>query len=501
MGADTTAPTFSSYRVPTNNEQYVSIYVPIFTEVNDDRGIIKSKINAQINGVNVITNGVFLPAYQSSDSKIVDNTKGGYYVYMAKSGGFNYSAVYSVKVWAGDYANNFSTNTFAFTTGAVQDCFTIDGDFSDWSADAKWDLDNNEDLTNDIPANIERNYIFSGIDKTKSTNLYLGFINEGDLSGIGDYAFQIYFDTDNNTKTGNTNDVYWQSFGAEYFIEFYVQNNAFDYSEGVKKWTNNNWVNTGVMPDVGVNLHNIEMSFSLSDLHIASLGSINMSFVGYSTNWVDVDFNNESPDGMISYSFSYPQCPDTTAPIFLTNNFDPQNNEAYIPFNSDVFVQVSDDGKVQSNSINLQIDGENAIVNGVFQSGYNGTNSSIVYKSPGNASIIVDKTADFNVLQTYSVKVWLSDVFGNASTNSYSFTTAGTNQCIVADGSLSDWPGFATTYKDTIGDVNTNFNNDIVKNFVYDGAGADMTTNLYLAFKEARSLNDGYNYEHLIYID
>ena len=502
LGADINPPTFATNNfIPRNNQNNVSFSVVVYIEIDDDRGVIKDTLNVQINNTNAITNGLFLPLFDGLESKIVNDDAGGYNIYIDRTNFYAINAAVNVIVWGADGAGNSSTNTYSFQTGHTDSCITCDGDLSDWPGFAVLDVDSSADLTNDQPANIIQNYIFDGIDEAKSTNIYIAFIQNASLNNGGNYAHQIYFDIDNNSATGNTVDVWWQVFGAEYFVEFYTMNDELDYCEGVKKWTNAGWQNTGVMPFFGVSGNIIEIGISLSKLGAAGYPDIGLTMTSYSTNWVDMDENNEEGENKIVYSFQRKVCPDIMPPFFATNNFSPVKGESNASFRAEIYIEIDDDGLVAANAINVQINGTNAIINGVFQSGFNGSNSSLIYDGTGGYDITIDRTNDFGPFAVIDVEAWAQDMYGNAATNTYSFTTGHTNQCIVADGDLSDWPGFAVINRDPRNDEPWYPPTDIVANYIFDGAGANMATNLYLAFKEQASLNDGNEYEHLIYID
>ena len=253
LAPDTNPPTFAiSNFIPLSNENNVSFSVVVYLEIDDDRGVIKNSINAQIDGANAIVNGVFQSGYNGSESRIESDDAGGYNIYIDRTADYGTNTGINVVVWGEDGVNNAGTNTFAFITGGTNACISIDGDLSDWPGYMAWDVDSRTDIANDQSANIIRNYFFDGIDKAKSTNLYIAYIQNGSLNNNGNYGHQFYLDADNNSTTGNTSDVWWQTFGAEYFVEFYTLNDSLEYCEGVKKWTNSTWQNTGVMPVFGV---------------------------------------------------------------------------------------------------------------------------------------------------------------------------------------------------------------------------------------------------------
>jgi parallel beta-helix repeat protein len=501
LPADTTKPQFlTNDFIPKNGESGVSFNCTIYIEVIDNRGVLRKSINCQINGTNAITNGVFLPLYNGPESQIVDNGRGGFFIFIDRTNNYGINKQVDVKIWCSDGYNNKATNIFSFTTGSTNTCISIDGNLSDWPGYSEWNLDTKYDMTNEKYANILRNYFFDNVDKAKVTNLYIAFIQQGSLNTSFVVGHQVYIDKDNNSSTGNTTDVWWQKFGAEYYFEFFTKNNKLEYCEGVKKWTNGSWVNTGVIPSFGVSSNKIEIAVPFSKLRITN-STIGIAVASYSTNWTDLDGNNGKDENKYVYRMKRKICPDTSKPVFLTNNFDPKPNETDVSFRANIYIEIIDDGKVRSNSINVQVNGTNAIVNGAFQPLYKGSESSIIYNGLGGYNITIDRTNLFKPYSTITVKVWATDMYGNSATNIYYFTTGGTNQCISPDGDLSDWPGFAMMYSDPNSDAPVG-SIDIIKNYIFDGVGANGVTNIYLAFKfRTNASSDSRVYEHLIYID
>lgn len=115
---DSSPPTFSA-TAPANGSTNVNEDSNIYTEINDNKGVVSNSINAIISFSNYITNytavailnGAFQQPYLGS---IVFDGDKGYDVTITNSlkSGFNYK----IKIIASDSSSNTATNSFNFTT-------------------------------------------------------------------------------------------------------------------------------------------------------------------------------------------------------------------------------------------------------------------------------------------------------------------------------------------------------------------------------------------------
>lgn len=76
---------------------------------------------------------------------------------------------------------------------------------------------------------------------------------------------------------------------------------------------------------------------------------------------------------------------------------------------------------VDINTINCTVEGENAIVNGIFQAGWDGAGSSINSNAFDGFDVVIDPSAQLDVLTTINVNAECDDVSGNSTSLGWTF--------------------------------------------------------------------------------
>lgn len=122
-----------------------------------------------------------------------------------------------------------------------------------------------------------------------------------------------------------------------------------------------------------------------------------------------------------------------------------------------------DGSGIAQNTINATVQGLSAILNGVFQTGFQGVSSAITPNLYGGFDAVIDRQADHPSSASISVFVSVQDVAGNASNRPWSFTVV-------------DWEGPLVVPVDpTIGEVGVFVDQDVVLTLSDDSA-VDLST-------------------------
>lgn len=113
-----------------------------------------------------------------------------------------------------------------------------------------------------------------------------------------------------------------------------------------------------------------------------------------------------------SYNFTTATSPtiDTNTPTGVLTNT-----------GTNVSFSTKDDVQVESTSINCTINGVAAIVNGVFQTGWNGTSSSITGNGFNGYDVVIDPESDLAAPNSYTVEAYCEDDTGLSATFTWSF--------------------------------------------------------------------------------
>ena len=99
--------------------------------------------------------------------------------------------------------------------------------------------------------------------------------------------------------------------------------------------------------------------------------------------------------------------------------YNPADGATEISPNTNIYVEVDDDVQVSNTTIDVTVEGANAIVNGVFQSGYSGT----VRVNGTGYDITITPASPFNDAQVVDVTIYAEDTSGNSVTESaWNFT-------------------------------------------------------------------------------
>ncbi len=126
--------------------------------------------------------------------------------------------------------------------------------------------------------------------------------------------------------------------------------------------------------------------------------------------------------GNWSYSFTTGDLLNDNPPTISTD--DPRQDQTDVnPATNIKFNVYTDYYSPDGNTLNVTVNGEPAIVNGVLQAGYNGTDSSIIVQS--DIWVTLDREDDLPLSDEVNVTVRVSDMAGISTTFSYSFTTSG----------------------------------------------------------------------------
>jgi hypothetical protein len=135
------------------------------------------------------------------------------------------------------------------------------------------------------------------------------------------------------------------------------------------------------------------------------------------------------------------------------------NEQALVSFSCK---DVGGSGVVQA-TIQVTMDALPAIVNGIFQTGYDGPSSSITANGFNGYDVVIDRIADHPSTQSVGVDVSCQDAEGNTGTLNWSFT-------------VRDWEGPLVTPVDPLsGETNV----DILDNIeltIQDDTSVDLTT-------------------------
>ena len=129
------------------------------------------------------------------------------------------------------------------------------------------------------------------------------------------------------------------------------------------------------------------------------------------------------PGGVITLTIS--DLPDITPPVVTNQN--PAPNVTNVPVDTNVAFDVDDDASgVDLNTLNVTIGSDDAVVNGIVQTGYSET--IIVDDGAGGYDVRIDPDIDFGYGQEVNVVIDASDLASNTMPQvSYSFT------CMIGD--------------------------------------------------------------------
>jgi hypothetical protein len=90
-----------------------------------------------------------------------------------------------------------------------------------------------------------------------------------------------------------------------------------------------------------------------------------------------------------------------------------------------IYLYINDEGNgAEQSTLDVTVDGNDAIIGGIFQSGYDGVGSSIVPNSFGGFVVSIDPTASFGSAKTIVVTVYVEDTSSNALSDGWSFQVA-----------------------------------------------------------------------------
>lgn len=119
----------------------------------------------------------------------------------------------------------------------------------------------------------------------------------------------------------------------------------------------------------------------------------------------------------------YPSSADTTKPTITGH--DPNDTATGVAIGTDIYFELDDDKTgVDETTINVTVEGVDAIIDGVFQSGFDGVSSEISADGLG-FNVTIDPTSDFSYNQVVNVVVDcddLADIPNSMIQDVYSFT-------------------------------------------------------------------------------
>ncbi len=117
----------------------------------------------------------------------------------------------------------------------------------------------------------------------------------------------------------------------------------------------------------------------------------------------------------VTTNFSFTAVQDNIAPTIASRT--PDDGVNNVARNANISFQLADNIAVVQNQIQVKVGGTNAIVGGVFQSGYTGT----IMANGSGFNVTVNPNADFRFSETVGVWVQARDAQNNQLTSSWSF--------------------------------------------------------------------------------
>jgi len=145
---------------------------------------------------------------------------------------------------------------------------------------------------------------------------------------------------------------------------------------------------------------------------------------------VSVDIADAYGNTLDGY-FSFTTYNDITEPEIT--NLDPASGEVEVALDKDIAFKIIDGYDVDINSLNVHIDNHPAILNGVFQPGYNGQ-SNAIYEIEDGYGIVIDPIDKYSYNQQVTVVIDGYDLSGNHIGYEYYFyTIADTNAPTISN--------------------------------------------------------------------
>lgn len=284
--------------------------------------------------------------------------------------------------------------------------------------------------------------------------LYIGYYYNGDaVNGYPSSRLNFGIITNSAGNTGGTSDP-WEShvtYGSGNHPDFLLRQwtesqsdermefgPALGYSSETKgvaeflNWSGSSWVGAGSvihyerLTSSGSANNWGEIAIPLSTLGVETGDSIKVFYYyrpsdscqGYSdsTPWDPNASADGSTAASINSNVSYTIRSDNVKPTISGNS--PAHTSTGQSRSTDISFDVSDNIAFSSTNINVTVGGNDAILHGVFQSGYQG---SITTNSTSSYSVTINPDEDFNFSQKVTVGISVSDATGNVSQNDLYF--------------------------------------------------------------------------------